>query len=275
MPRGDQWRLLDSGVASGPYNMAVDEAVMETHRRGLVSPTLRFYGWSPPCLSVGYFQSVTRDILLHRCQEAGVTLVRRPTGGRAVLHWGELTYSLVVAEDDPRLAGGVLAAYRRVSSAIAQGLSTLGVTPQLREPWHHRGPPARNGACFHSTSVYELTVAGRKLVGSAQLRRDGVLLQHGSLLWKDEGQEILSLLRFTSEEERHAAASHFQEQVVSLRQLLGEGVDWESIVRSLRQGFQEVLGISLGEGQLIPEEEALAKDLVDGKYGTPEWNLRK
>ena len=107
------WRLLSTGFADGPTNMAVDETIMESVGEGMAAPTLRFYGWHPPCISIGYAQRLEKEIDLEKCREDGIQWVRRPTGGRAILHTDELTYSLALAADDPRVRGGVMESYRR------------------------------------------------------------------------------------------------------------------------------------------------------------------
>src|SRR5262245_22115967 len=126
-----RWRLLDTGPADGFTNMAIDEAILEMHASNGGLPTLRFYTWSPPALSLGYGQPIGLDIDLTQCTALGIDVVRRPTGGRAVLHDHEITYSLVLNGDDPRVSSGVLAAYLTISQAMIRGLSYLGITAEL------------------------------------------------------------------------------------------------------------------------------------------------
>ena len=126
-----QWRLLDCGPADGFTNMAIDEAILEVHAAEGGLCTLRFYTWSPPALSLGYGQPIESDIDLTQCQALGIDVVRRPTGGRAVLHEHEVTYSVVISADDPRVSSGVLAAYLTISQALIRGLSYLGISAEL------------------------------------------------------------------------------------------------------------------------------------------------
>lgn len=121
-----EWRLLKTGFADGATNMAIDEAILLAVAEGKAPPTLRFYGWEPPCLSIGYSQSMG-EVDVDRCRKAGIGLVRRPTGGRAILHADELTYSVVAPQTEPRVAGGVIESYRRLSLGLVAGLRALSL----------------------------------------------------------------------------------------------------------------------------------------------------
>lgn len=178
------WRLLFDQPSHAAWNMAADEAMLVALSNGEILPTLRFYGWNPPAVSIGYFQKLNTEIDIAACAEQGIDVVRRLTGGRAVLHEAELTYSLVVREDTPNIPTSVTESYLFFSRAIVAGLQQLGVTAQMQQPEPQRRQirSVSSAACFDAPSHYEITVGGRKLVGSAQVRRDGVLLQHGSIL---------------------------------------------------------------------------------------------
>ena len=153
--------------------MALDEALLQHYVNSLVkgehpAPTLRFYGWQPPCLSLGYAQRAEREVDFEGCTRLGVDWVRRPTGGRAILHdWSELTYSLTAMEHEPYLKGGVLESFRKISGALVEGLHRLGVEAETAGK-EARG--ASTAACFDAPSAYEITFGGRKLIGSAQAR---------------------------------------------------------------------------------------------------------
>src|SRR5256714_4150073 len=174
------WRLLLDSPAAGAWNMAVDEVLLEGVVAGTAPPTLRFYGWTPPCLSLGYFQPFDA-VNLDGCRALGVDVVRRPTGGRAILHDRELTYSVVLPASTLGHDGGVLPSYRRLSLALQDGLRRLGVPATLAP--ESAGRSAAHGAvCFDRPSAPEILLHGRKLVGSAQMRRGGGPLQPGSIL---------------------------------------------------------------------------------------------
>src|SRR5919109_2759554 len=178
-----RWRLLDTGPADAFTNMAVDEAVLEVFAVEGGATTVRFYSWSPPAVSLGYAQSIEREIDLRQCTALGIDVVRRPTGGRAVLHDHEVTYSLVISAHDPRVTAGILAAYLTISRALIRGLSYLGVTAELLPL--RRGVPLpsdqASAVCFATPSSYEVAVGGRKIIGSAQRRAHDVIMQHGSI----------------------------------------------------------------------------------------------
>ena len=177
------WRLIKTPPAHGTWNMAVDEAVLEAVGKGTVPPTLRLYAWEPPCLSLGYAQPVA-DVSLEELTSQGWEIVRRPTGGRAILHTDELTYSVIGPHDDPHLAGGILESYSNLSQALLSALHMLGIPAEAQESSSdpdasriERGVEKnKNPVCFEIPSNYEITANGKKLVGSAQARRkEGVL----------------------------------------------------------------------------------------------------
>ncbi|MEJ2486788.1 MAG: lipoate--protein ligase family protein, partial [Anaerolineales bacterium] len=174
------WRLLLTPEAPGAWNMAVDEAILEaaTHRE--VLPTLRLYAWNPPCLSLGYAQPIS-DVDESRLEKFGWDLVRRPTGGRAILHTDELTYSVCGPEDEPVLAGDILSSYKRLSSAILAAIEQIGISVQALPQEKNANSKSPEPVCFEVPSNYEITADGKKLVGSAQARRQGGVLQHGTL----------------------------------------------------------------------------------------------
>ena len=178
IPRAS-WRLLVTPPADGATNMAIDEAILYALAEGKGQPTLRFYAWEPPCLSLGYNQH-WRDVDEAACRALGYTWVRRATGGRAILHTNELTYSVITRADDPRVAGGVVESYRQLSRGLLLGLHRLGAQAAQSKGDMPKNP-AQGAACFDTPSHYEVTLNGKKLVGSAQVRRKGMVLQHGTL----------------------------------------------------------------------------------------------
>lgn len=268
-----KWRLISSGPLTGALNMALDEAIMMSVGRGLAPPTIRFYHWSPPAVTLGYFQSLEKEIDLPACQKAGIDVVRRLTGGRAVLHHRELTYSLVAPEGDPKVAGSVLQSYLSISRGLLEGLAGLGVKAELTEGTKSR--EFNSAACFDTPSWYELVVGGKKLVGSAQTRRNGCLLQHGSIPVQTDVDLLFSILRFPSEEVRARAKAFFAAKATSLEDSLGYVPDFAKLGESFQRGFEAGLGITLQEQRLLPEEIAWADELRVGKYGADEWNGRK
>jgi lipoate-protein ligase A len=305
------WRLLETGLADGATNMAIDEAILWAVAEGKSLPTLRFYGWRPPCLSIGYSQSMEGQVEVDRCREAGVDFVRRPTGGRAIFHADELTYSVVATQAEPRVVGGVVESYRRLSAGLVAGLRALGVeayqaltpTPLLSrgaeeprsggaEEWANiasaplhlrtlaplllweRGRGGQSAACFDAPSSYEITVGGKKLVGSAQVRKKGVVLQHGSLPLEGDVARIFDFLRVPSEERREELKHELRDRATSLGLALGHSVSFEEVARHLAAGFAQALNLRLVPGQLSQHELALAEKLRREKYAAREWNFR-
>jgi len=250
------WRLLDSGSGGAAWNMAVDEAVLQEYAAGEAAPTLRFYQWDPPALSLGRFQDPPGEASLDALRREGFAWVRRPTGGRAVLHWRDLTYAVVVGEDF--LRGSVVETYRRLSAALVAGLRLLGVRAELAG--EKAGEAGVDPACFAVPSSYELLVNGKKLVGSAQVRRKGAILQHGSLLLDFDP---LLLARVTAPPEAVTAqAALYAARVTSLREVLGAVPPYGELVRAMTGGFAGTLGVTFHPGTLTAAEEDRAAGLA-------------
>ncbi|MDF2923961.1 MAG: octanoyltransferase LipM [Paenibacillaceae bacterium] len=277
------WRLLRCRQAAPEFNMAVDEAVLTAVSEGRSLPTVRFYGWNPPTLSIGYFQRGEAEVELERVKQLGLGFVRRPTGGRAVLHDRELTYSIIVAEEYPGIPQRVTEAYRVLSEGLLHGFRGLGLQAEMAdlsadgEKSKYDAPGS--AACFDSPSWYELVVEGRKAAGSAQLRQKGVVLQHGSVLLDLDVPLLFSLLKFRTPELRERMMEGFKRRAVAineLREQLGmppvELVEAEEVFRT---GMETGLGIRLEEAELSGYERELADRLAIEKYGSDTWNLRK
>jgi len=257
-------RLILDGAASGAHNMAADEALLIAGESRDAVSTLRFYSWSPACLSLGRFQrfddALKDSALLGQNARAGSDWVRRPTGGRAVWHQNEITYSFVVrAETLPAEAQSVAGAYRFLSAAFIDGLRTLGVRAELApaESRGEREAAARSANCFAASTRADFVVYNRKLIGAAQARRNGVILQHGSLLLDIEETAW-----------QHAVGS--SANMISLREL-GVRDSREVVVEALCSGVERVLGVSLVQDAWNESETTLAKGL-QRKYESPAWS---
>lgn len=268
------WRLVDIGYASGPRNMAIDEAILLAHSRGEVPPTLRFYGWQPAAVSIGYFQRMAAEVDLEACRRLGYGWVRRPTGGRAIFHHIELTYSVVVREE--LLPGGVLETYRYLAAGLLEGLRRLGAPAEMAGG--EKDPRSMGGdaspACFDAPSAYELVVGGRKVIGSAQTRREGTILQHGTILLDLDIDLLFTLLK-VPEGSLEAAKEHLRHRATSLKEVLGREVPWAEARDAFAAGFASGMGLSLSSGGLTTAEQALADRLEAEKYGHDSWNLRR
>jgi len=259
-----QWRLLfERAPRPGAWNMALDEAVMEAVAAGASPPTLRFYQWDPPCLSLGKRQPLS-GVDLARCQADGVEVVRRATGGLAILHTNELTYSLATTSSDPRAEGAILDAYRKLSHGLVAGLRLLGV-PAAMNPVAPGGTQSVSAACFEVPSAYEITVGDQKLMGSAQVRPQGRVLQHGSLPLQGDIARIVDYLRFGSEQEREALRTHLRERATTLGVALARPAEFAEVAEALAQGFAAALNLELEPGEPTLEELTAAERLLGEK----------
>ena len=257
--------------------MAVDEAVVRAVGKGASPPTVRVYGWAPPAVSFGYAQRIHREIDPERCKAAGIDIVRRPTGGRAVLHWNELTYSVLCRADDPCLGGSVQEAYRKISTCLVAGIRHLGLNVRFES--RHQAIPSPRGKdltlpCFSSTAQYEVILEGRKLLGSAQQRFGDLLLQHGSLLLGPEHKEIVELMPEGKDTLKDRFRTQLDRHTTSLFEALNHTVSFDEVANALRRGILDTAGIALTDAPLSPEEKAEAQRLVAEKYGTDTWNFR-
>lgn len=256
--------------------MAVDEAIHRACHRGESGPTLRFYQWDPACLSLGYFQDAEKEVDFQGIASEGVDLVRRPTGGKAVLHDDELTYSVVIAETE--LPGSVLETYHRLSEALVEGFRTMGIPAEiaaLERGITSRDLRFRQAACFSAPSWFEVLWRGRKLVGSAQNRRNGVILQHGSIPFTFDAGKLVRCIRTSSPEHAARVESMLKRKAAGVNEALGRSLSREELEKHLVAGFHTVLGWEIESRSLTPEERREAEDLAVEKYGDPRWTMER
>lgn len=254
-------RFLDTGIQSAAMNMAIDEALLlSCDEKPQI--TLRFYGWARPTLSLGYFQSVN-EIDIAECERRGFDWVRRPTGGRAVLHDHELTYSVIAPIET--LGESVAQSHEKISRALALGLEKLGLHAefaQLRAPIKEA-----RAACFAVPALVELTVQGRKIIGSAQVRTKKSLLQHGSIPITIDFDALAAVLKIKRSE-------LLRRKAAGLAEFLGYAPTLDALKDAVRRGFEEFFAIALQPQELSCEEHALAEKLCAEKYATHAWNWR-
>ena len=269
------WRLLLSPAADGPLNMAIDEAILLAVAEGASPPTLRFFDWVPPCLSLGYSQPAA-DADRARLAAFGYDLVRRPTGGRAILHTDELTYSVIAPQDEPRVHGGVIESYQQLSAGLLRGLERLGLAVRADphdDPAHVDA--AKGPVCFEVPSNYEITAGTRehprKLLGSAQMRKRGVVLQHGTLPLSGDIARICDVLVFETEEARQHARLRVAARAATIAALTGQAPSWQEAADAMTQGFAEALNLAFERAPLTQAEEAQAAALRAEKYTTEAW----
>jgi lipoate-protein ligase A len=257
------WRLLVTEPADGATNMAIDEALWRSRQAGAAPPTLRFFAWAPPTVSLGYGQPVDRHVDVAACRALGVGLVRRPTGGSAIYHDGperELTYSIVATAADLGIGPDLLETYQWIGRALLRGLQALGAPAELVPERPPAGPaPA---FCFARTGVYEIEVAGRKLVGSAQRRQGEGFLQHGAILLGVDEPRLRAVFPTT----RDPLAT-----LTTLEAALGRRPSFEAVAEALAAAFEREHGLDLRPGGLSDEETERVAALVTDRYASAAW----
>ncbi|KIL45965.1 lipoate--protein ligase family protein [Jeotgalibacillus campisalis] len=275
----ETWRFIDSGNASPAYNMALDEALLDWHSEGKIPPTIRFYGWNPATLSIGYFQNVQKEIKMDEVKRLGLGFVRRPTGGRGVLHEHELTYSVIVSEDHPAMPKTVTEAYRVISEGILHGFRFLGLDAYFSVPTtadeKNQLKNPRSSVCFDAPSWYELVVEGKKVAGSAQTRQKGVILQHGSILLDIDEEKLFSLFRYSNDRVKERMQQLFKNKAVAINQMSAEPVSLEEAKKAFRQGFEKGLSIHLEPYELNEEEHAYINEIMTRRYQNDDWNFKR
>lgn len=263
-----EWRLILDGAGGGAWNMAVDEALAEAVDRGESPPVVRLYRWDPPCLSLGASQPVAAADRAF-CAARGIDLVRRPTGGRAVLHHLELTYLVAAPLGRGPFTSDLQAAYRTICLALVAGLRRLGVLAELSGvPSQGMTRPTEAVPCFVGPASGEVVAQGRKLIGSAMRRVGDSILQHGALLegWDPELQA--GCLGLPDD-------SGLRPAVVTLADLLGAAPRPADLTAALAAGFEEVLGGRLAASELTAAERARGTLLVRERYAHERWTVRR
>src|SRR5579859_877933 len=233
------YRYVDTGTQNAALNMAIDEAILTHYLKGEVPPTLRVFRWTQPSISLGRFQNVEREIDDELCQQQDIALVRRPTGGRAVYHRDEFTYSIVIGKREG-VPSGVVAAYAYLAHGLIAALNHMGVRAELSDERVSKHPSA---ACFASSTQADLTSNGYKLVGSAQVWKDEGLLQQGSLPLDDRSAEFFSLLRYPSEAARQEALAAYREKTTPLHSFVPH-TTWDDVATAFKSGFSAALQTS-------------------------------
>jgi lipoate-protein ligase A len=291
-----EWRMLVASDLPGAYSMALDEVLLESVIAG-APPVVRFYTWQPAALSLGVNQPL-REIDRDECERQGFGLVRRLTGGRAVLHQHELTYSVIARENDPRVSGGVIESYRKISAALVDGLVNLGVGATLAEPSRAMframsasrranagqsldsvdetgiGTAAHGAVCFDASSAYEVTVGKHKLVGSAQARRGGAILQHGSIILDIDWDAWVSVFAYATPAGKERSYLKLPTRMTSLHQELGRPITAEEVQSALIPSFERTLNIHLNPTNQSPQEQAQTLSLAKEKYTSELWTAK-
>ncbi len=260
------YRFVSTEPLEPALNMAIDEAILTHYLTQQVPPTLRVFRWTQTAITLGRFQNVEREIEQERCQRQGVALVRRPTGGRAVYHRDEFTYSLVIGKRE-NVPSGVVAAYAYLAQGLQAALQYLGIPSELSEEHVSKNPSA---ACFASSTQADLTANGYKIIGSAQVWKDDGLLQQGSLPLDDHAAEFFSFLRFPSETARAEALALYQTKTTPLH-TFDPHITREQVATAFATGFSNALQTQFVDEKLSQSEWDMARQLVAEKYNKLVW----
>ncbi|MDM7986976.1 MAG: lipoate--protein ligase family protein [Smithella sp.] len=265
------WRLLDFQSCNIFENMAIDEAVFDETIKNHKPPTIRFYTSNPFAITIGYFQDAHKELNIEKYWREGIDVTRRITGGRAVFHFHEITYSVAAAEHEKIFPADILGAYKIISQCIARGLRELGIHASLAED----GRPFRKDeiqpCCFSTSLRNELQVKGRKICGSAQVRKKGGFLQHGLLLLDFDAEKTADLMLPDC---TPLQVEELEKSVTSVAHELGCPMDARDICSRIKKGFIKELGIKLEDGTLTSAEEKL-KDKLMKKYTDVNWNIER
>lgn len=251
-----EFRLLKTGHADAAFNMGLDEAILESVSAGRVPPTLRFYGWTPSAVSIGYFQGLHEEVDVAACAERGVHVVRRITGGGAVFHQAELTYSIVVPEGHPLAPASIMESYRGLCGAIVSSLALLGVEASF-------------------APINDILSGGRKISGNAQTRKRRCLLQHGTILLDVDVDTMFDLLRVPSEKAKGKLIQDVKARVTSLSAILGRPVSFAEVEDALERGLQAALDLSLRTEAPTAVELDRAGTIAAEKFADPSWTGRR
>ncbi len=261
----EKWLLLDQSKLDPAVNMAVDEKLMEWHRAGMIPPVLRFYGWTPAGLSVGYFQRTEGKIDRTAVEKHGFRLVRRPTGGQAVLHDDELTYSFVIAENHSSVPKTIKAAHKLISEALLCGLQKLAIDANFAVP-EDKMQTSGTAICFEEPSWYEITLDGKKVIGSAQARQEGILLQHGSIPLHMNAIELFDLFVFENERVKERMLRAFGGKAAGIFDLIGREIPLDEMKVAFQEGFTEVFDVAFERFSLTDAQWSEIHELAEEKF---------
>ncbi|MFW6024704.1 MAG: lipoate--protein ligase family protein [Candidatus Woesearchaeota archaeon] len=248
----DKWRFIGFKKYKGSMNMAIDESISQAiyKKRGNAVNTLRLYGWIPSCVSVGFFQDIKKEVDLDTAKDMSVDVIRRLTGGGAVFHEHEITYSLIISEK--YATEDIVESYEEICSCLIKGLSKLGINPVFKP-------------------INDILLNGKKISGSAQTRMNGTLIQHGTILLDLDVDKMFRLLKVPDEKIKDKIISNVKKRVTCLNDELESEVSIEKISQYIKKGFEEVFNINFIESELTEDEISLAKKLEKEKYSTKEW----
>jgi len=252
----EEWRLLETENYTAAANMAIDRAVLVANSEGKVPPTVRFFTWKPPAISIGYFQSLKEEVDLDVCRKLGIDYVRRITGGGAVFHDEELTYSIVIPESHSQIPKNIIESYGRICGALMKGLKHLGIGSKY-------------------APINDIITGGKKISGNAQTRKLKTVLQHGTILIDVDVDKMFSLLKVPNEKIKDKLIADVKQRVTSVKQILGEDIHFKEAAEAMKIGFEEEFNVELIDGNLTEEEIELTKKFERECFSTRDWNHRR
>jgi len=251
-----KFRLLETGCNTAQVNMGIDESVLKHVSEGKSPPTIRFYSWKPPAVSIGYFQGIEEEVNLESCRKLGVDYIRRITGGGAVYHDKELTYSFIAPEHTPLVPDDILESYKVICGGLISGFGIIGVKAEF-------------------APLNDIVTSGKKISGNAQTRRMSCVLQHGTILLDVDVERMFSLLKVPSEKMKDKLIQNVKERVTSAKLVLGREVGFCEASVAFAKGFSKSLDIRLEKGELSESELDYAYKLAAEKYSTRDWNMKR
>ena len=252
----EKWRYIITEGNAAARNMAIDRAVLVANSEGRSPPTVRFYNWDPPAISIGYFQSLKEEVDLEKCKDLGVEYVRRITGGGAVFHEHELTYSIIIPESHPKIPKNILDSYGNICGAVIKGLKNLGIESKY-------------------APINDIIADGRKISGSAQTRKLKTVLQHGTVLLDVDVEKMFSLLLVPNEKIRDKMIADVKQRVTSVKHLLGDNIDFNDAIVAMKKGFEEEFDMELETDELTDYELELSDKFEKEYFSNPNWNHKR
>lgn len=250
-----QWRLIENGSQDAFTNMAIDQAISKLHFK-IQKPTVRFYGWKPSAISIGYFQGIKQEVDVDKCKELGVDVVRRITGGGAVFHDEELTYSFVCSESSGIVPKNIMDSYKKICNSLVLGFNELDLEASF-------------------VPLNDIIIDGQKVSGNAQTRRDKNVLQHGTILIEVDVDKMFSVLRVPDEKMKGKIIEDVKQRVTSIDNQLGKKVEFQAVCDAMKKGFEENFGVELVKEELTQEEKDLADKIREETFSREDWNYMR
>jgi len=250
------FRVLKTGFDSAYFNMGLDEAILGSVAEGLSAPTLRLYGWNPSAISIGYFQGVGEELDVDACGRQGVDIVRRITGGGAVFHQSELTYSIAIPEGHPLAPKSILDSYATICQGITAGLGELRIQAEF-------------------APINDIVSGGKKISGNAQTRKRGCLLQHGTVIIRVDVDKMFSLLKVPKEKALGKLIEDVKARVTSVSEILHSEISFDDVADAILKGFVKALEMDPSETAPTALELDEARRLAREKFSTPAWIFRR